>query len=394
MFVGSGPVMNVTHFESLWMVPLFALIFSVIGFLLGQLACLACGIKGSRARAVTMAVAFNDSGTTPLALVAALTALSDGPFSGIPNAASLGQEYVALYWSFRSMISWGIGYRYFEGKLLPGHGPSRAPEPMVVIAVNDEEAHDVDDRKLDATEKGDDDAASDTAHGGAAAAPVDAASPLLRPQDGDAGRRGCLRWLVRPFRACGAAYVARRNACFARHPTVASIWRAMTHLMTPPVLATLLAFVVGMAPPLAYAFFAKGGQLSIVRQALTQLSGVVVPANLLVLGSNLSGGPVRGALHAGTMAVIIFCRLAAMPALHVGGVILAQSVGVLPNDALLATILMIEGATPSTMNIAVMSKLFGSECEKETMTLLFWMYITCIVTVPSWIMVFLHVNGV
>lgn len=62
--------------------------------------------------------------------------------------------------------------------------------------------------------------------------------------------------------------------------------------MSPPLVATVLAVIVGLAPPLQGLFFGPDAPFKLtITSALNAFANCAIPSTLLVLGAQLSKGP-------------------------------------------------------------------------------------------------------
>ncbi|CAI5953606.1 unnamed protein product [Closterium sp. NIES-65] len=86
------------------------------------------------------------------------------------------------------------------------------------------------------------------------------------------------------------------------------------HLMQPPVIASLLAILVGATPHLKALLFGPSAPFLFVVDSLTILSGAMIPCIMLVLGGNMISGPGGGSgLGVRTTAAISVVRLLVSP---------------------------------------------------------------------------------
>ncbi|KAI8032666.1 Protein PIN-LIKES 2 [Camellia lanceoleosa] len=81
------------------------------------------------------------------------------------------------------------------------------------------------------------------------------------------------------------------------------------HILQPPTIATLLAFIIGMVPPFKAFVYGDDAPLSFVLDSLEILAGAMVPAVMLILGGMLAEGPNDSKLGIRTTIGISVARL-------------------------------------------------------------------------------------
>lgn len=359
MFVNAGPLFSEDSLRQIWPIPVAAVLFTMAGFAVGFLVRAITRTKGGLGGGVVMAVTFNNVGAMPLAIVAAIAAMPSGPFAALPDAIVTGTRYVTVYLCVRSILTWSIGYRFFEGRSMKDRhpAPSAAVPPagdestgaatpteaaagsstddstlLSPDARGDIALHPVGSRKMLAAVAGgaEHDAAVKSDDDETILDERDISRQSLVSQQGENGtsagtgrspyqrvrRSLCDAWLdvAARWHTCTASM----NSWAEHHPRLcalmrplAAVSRALRKLLTPPVAATILAFVIGMIPPLADLFFTPTGGLAAITTALGTLSKAVVPIQLLVLGSNLSAGPLRSTLKKRTLFLVLLARLGA-----------------------------------------------------------------------------------
>ncbi|CAI5500022.1 unnamed protein product [Closterium sp. Naga37s-1] len=163
------------------------------------------------------------------------------------------------------------------------------------------------------------------------------------------------------------------------------------HLMQPPVIASLLAILVGATPHLKALLFGPSAPFLFVVDSLTILSGAMIPCIMLVLGGNMISGPGGGSgLGLRTTAAISAVRLLVSPVVGMVVVLLAEWMNFLPpNDKMFRFVLLLQHSMPSSILAGAMASLRGYG-EKEVSSLLFWQHILSAFSLTIFLALYLH----
>ncbi len=164
---------------------------------------------------------------------------------------------------------------------------------------------------------------------------------------------------------------------------------SLRKIFNPPVVSVFAGLLIGLTP-LKGLFWGDGAQLQIVASVADMLGAVTVPSAMLVLGGNLSRGPLRGAVHVRTVAGVALVKLLLLP-----GLILAlywglDSMGLISLGPVPVLVMLVTASSPSAMNFIVMSQ-SNQKGESGVASLLFWIYLLSLVTLTASTMVYLHV---
>ncbi|CAI5498677.1 unnamed protein product, partial [Closterium sp. Naga37s-1] len=133
------------------------------------------------------------------------------------------------------------------------------------------------------------------------------------------------------------------------------IWRVMEKLhiidiFQPPVVASLLALIVGATPQLKAVFFNPHSPLLFLQDSLNICGGAMVPCVMLVLGGNLVKGPGSSELGVRTTVAITLVRLLIIPASGLMLVQTAKSLGFFPKDDLMFNfVLLLQHTMPTSI---------------------------------------------
>lgn len=198
---------------------------------------------------------------------------------------------------------------------------------------------------------------------------------------------------VQPPAYCGATASAdvspwqRRSA--AAWVTLKPIIR---EFRAPPIVACLIAVMVGAMPPVRNALFAGSGTLSMVGDVIKMFGDCAIPCMIMVLGATLANGPGSGKLPARVLIGVGITRLVILPLWGTAVVLGAYALGVFtPPDPVFVLVMLIQCTCPTALNVSTIANMFGNG-DKEISALLFYQYLTCIVTIPLFLCLYLYIE--
>ncbi|KNA07789.1 hypothetical protein SOVF_168720 [Spinacia oleracea] len=164
----------------------------------------------------------------------------------------------------------------------------------------------------------------------------------------------------------------------------------LKQLIQPPIIASVLAMVLGCVPFLKSLIFASDGPLYFFTDSCMILGEAMIPCILLALGGNLVDGPGSSKLGFRTTAAIIFGRLVLVPPAGLGIVTLADKLGFLPaGDKMFKFVLLLQHTMPTSVLSGAVANLRG--CGKESAAILFWVHIFAIISMAGWIVLYIHI---
>lgn len=164
----------------------------------------------------------------------------------------------------------------------------------------------------------------------------------------------------------------------------------LKQLLQPPIIASVLAMVLGAIPFLKKQIFTSGGPFFFFTDSCTILGEAMIPCILLALGGNLINGPGSSKLGLRTTAAIVFARLLVVPPLGLGIVTLADKLGFLPaNDTLFRFVLLLQHTMPTSVLAGAVANLRG--CGREAAAVLFWVHIFAVFSMAGWIVLYLNI---
>ncbi|XP_048320185.1 protein PIN-LIKES 6 [Ziziphus jujuba] len=164
----------------------------------------------------------------------------------------------------------------------------------------------------------------------------------------------------------------------------------LKQILQPPIIASILAMVLGAIPFLKRLFFTKDAPLFFFTDSCIILGEAMIPCILLALGGNLVDGPGSSKLGLRTTAAIIFGRLVLVPPVGLGIVTLADKLGFLPaGDKMFRFVLLLQHTMPTSVLSGAVANLRG--CGREAAAVLFWVHIFAVISMAGWIVLYLNI---
>lgn len=274
--------------QEYWVFPMTCVLYIFLGLLLGWITVKVCKPRKEMESGVIAAIAFNNSGYIPIALVIAITTIFP-VFMSDPEASDKAVAFIAIYLLAYSPVLWTIGYSLISGKKLS----------------------DLTLRKL----------------------------------------------------------------------------------FPPPVIGMLAGLCVGMILPLKDFFCSTDGFLHPVYKATGIIGDATVPCVLILLGGCLASGPVRGVVNKRTIFSVVLIKLIIFPVIAICYVLLLRYLGALPANMLASIVLVIEAGAPPANNLVVMASVTNPEIEDGMATIIFWTYLSSILTLTLTVIAAMWVFG-
>lgn len=274
--------------QEYWVFPMTCVIYIFFGLLLGWLTVKICKPRKEIEKGVIAAIAFNNSGYIPIALVAGITTVFP-VFLSDPQAKDKAISFIAIYLLGYSPILWTIGYSLISGNKLSN-------------------------------------------------------MPLKK-------------------------------------------------LFSPPVIGMLTGVCVAMVLPLKAAFCSADGFLYPLYRATGVIGEATVPCVLILLGGCLASGPGRGVVNKRTIFSVILIKLIIFPTIAILYVLLLRHLGALPANMLASVVLVIEAGSPPANNLVVMASVANPDIEDGMATIIFWTYLSSIISLTLTVMAAMWVFG-
>ena len=380
VFVTAAETFRPEALTTLWLFPVSCLINMLYGGIFGLLVVRVCATKKAYKWIVVAACTVGNYGALPIVAVTGLCRDPNSPFWGRDKCELEGVGYVSSGFWVGSIAIWLVAYplmRPAEAKK-----PTVAPTTMISAAEvqlsddgDDSEMITLEDENEGENEGLVNNESRDSVEMNAMPARSTGSSDqLLRKR-----KRSSPREEIEPIRA--------RPAKFAKFKSVAS-W-IFSRLLPPPIIATLIAVLVGSVPALRDSMFGEAPPLKVVVDILDILSGAMVPCIMLVLGGSLAKGPSNCELNKKTLVGICVVRLVILPALGLGTIVALGKAGALPDDKLFKFSLLLNNTVPTAANIGAVSTLH-SYADLEVSVAMFWQYLSCCVAMAVWFLIFLY----
>jgi predicted permease len=304
--VVGGWVQNWGMTMNRWFIPVNIVIGAVLGCTLGYLMALLVRPPPQFFNFFVIMVGIGNIGNIPLVIIGAICRPDDNPFG--QDSETCNSEGVA-YISFGQWVGAVIVYTFVFHVLAPPKDANRESSPEIDIKVESISPVHIDDANgfsqtnflPDNIQKED-----------------SISVPLLLPQSSDTLPKVSGRWLENIFQ--------------------------------PPVVASLLALVMGSVPVLRNLMFEEHSIFFFFYDSLNMVGGAMVPCIMLVLGGNLVGGPGSSHLGLRSTIAITITRLFLMPPIGLAVVLMADRLGFLPpNNKMFQFVLLLQQSMPTSI---------------------------------------------
>ncbi|CAK9216745.1 unnamed protein product [Sphagnum troendelagicum] len=327
-----------------WFIPVNIVIGAVLGCTLGYLMALLVRPPPQFFNFFVIMVGIGNIGNIPLVIIGAICRPDDNPFG--QDSETCNSEGVA-YISFGQWVGAVIVYTFVFHVLAPPKDANRESSPEIDIKVESISPDHIDDANgfsqtnflPDNFQKED-----------------SISVPLLLPQSSDTLPKVSGRWLENIFQ--------------------------------PPVVASLLALVMGSVPVLRNLMFEEHSIFFFFYDSLNMVGGAMVPCIMLVLGGNLVGGPGSSHLGLRSTIAITITRLFLMPPIGLAVVLMADRLGFLPpNNKMFRFVLLLQQSMPTSILAGAVTNLRG-HAEKEASAILFWEHILAVFSLAFWLFLY------
>lgn len=375
IFVHLGKSITARNFVQWWFIPVNVIISTIVGCLLGFLVAKICRPPPEFVRFTIIVTAFGNTGNLPLAIVGSVCHSHDNPFGA--DCHRTGVAYVSYSQWVAVLLVYTLVYHMMEPPI---------------------EYYDVVEEDLEIVEQ----------------IPVnDLSRPLLVeaewPGMEDKETEHCKTpFIARVFNSVssisessipdhelleGGPPSPKSIRCLAQPPVVKKIKRVaqqtpLSHILQPPTIATLLAFVIGMIPPIKAVVYGDDAPLAFITDSLEIVAGAMVPSVMLVLGGMLAEGPNESSLGRRTTVGIIVARLLVLPLFGIGVVFLADKMNFLiDGDQMYRFVLLLQYTTPSAILFGAIASLRGYAVS-EASALLFWQHVFAIFSLSLYMIIY------
>lgn len=356
IFIDLGRSITLHNLVIWWFIPVNILISTVLGFMLGVIVVLLCKPPPQFVKFTIIMTACGNTGNLPIAILGSLCHTRDNPFG--PNCHQKGVAYVSLAQWVSVLLVYTLVYymmeppmEYYEtieeDNIENGNGDTR---PLVVEA----EWPGIDETEI-------------------------SRNPSID----------------KTFKTSQSSEETSREAigCFAEPKTVRKMMvvaekTPIQNIFQPPILASLLAIIIGSIPQVKSFVFGHDAPLGFITDSLEILGGAMVPSVMLVLGGVLAEGPNDSKLGLKTTIGVTVARLLVLPVLGIGVVALADKMHLLvADDSMYRYVLLLQYATPSAILLGAVARMRGYAVS-ESSTLLFWQHIFALFSLSFYIFIY------
>mmetsp|Transcript_40462 Transcript_40462/g.72725 ORF Transcript_40462/g.72725 Transcript_40462/m.72725 type:complete len:414 (-) Transcript_40462:397-1638(-) len=176
------------------------------------------------------------------------------------------------------------------------------------------------------------------------------------------------------------------------------LWELAGAIFTPPVVAILVATVIGAIHPLRGLLIDLGDYtndaiFSWFFSAIAKVGKAAVPVNMLVLGAGLANIPKLSEIHWPTTIAVVVVKMFIYPAIAFGFVAFMLHFGIVAwmipyahQRESMVIVACLLAATPTANNLAVMAELAGGPRSKQALSgMIFIMYCVAPFSLTAWI---------
>ncbi|KAL5738919.1 hypothetical protein ACOSP7_027866 [Xanthoceras sorbifolium] len=340
IFSQLGQAITLQKMIEWWFIPMNVILATISGSLIGLLIAYIIRPPYPFFKFTIIHIGIGNIGNVPLVLIAALCRDKSNPFGDSNTCSTQGTAYI----SFGQWVGAIILYTYVFNMLAPPPGGSfDVEEASLPIKNSSKDATDTPEQV-----------------------------PLLTqdvvPADSEAPKRGkvteILRFLYEKLK--------------------------LKQILQPPIIASILAMVLGAVPFLKKLIFTSDAPLYFFTDSCIILGEAMIPCILLALGGNLVDGPGSSKLGMRTTAAIIFGRLVLVPPAGLGIVTLADKLGFIPaGDKMFKFVLLLQHTMPTSVLSGAVANLRG--CGREAAAVLFWVHIFAVISMAGWIVLYINI---
>lgn len=164
----------------------------------------------------------------------------------------------------------------------------------------------------------------------------------------------------------------------------------LEELLAPPTLAAILGFIFGAISWLRKLIIGDSAPLRVIQDSVKLLGDGTIPCITLILGGNLTQGLRTSRIRPWVILGVLSVRYIISPAIGIGVVKAANSLGFLPPDPLYHYVLMVQFTLPPAMNIGTMTQLFNVG-QEECSVLFLWTYLAAALALTFWSTVYMWI---
>ncbi|XP_027159741.1 protein PIN-LIKES 2-like [Coffea eugenioides] len=379
IFIQLGESITVKNFTLWWFIPVNVLISTAIGCVLGFLVAIICRPPPEFFRFTVIVTAFGNTGNLPLAIVGSVCHSSSNPFG--QECQRTGVAYVSLAQWVSALLVCTLVYHMMEppvdhyevveveqGEIQEHVSTNDLSRPLLVEA----EWPGMEENETEHCK---------TPFIARVFTCVSSISESNLPnpdslEEGEPRSPESIRCLAEPR-------MVRRIRIVAEQTPVRQI-------LQPPMIATILAFIIGMVPPIKSVVYGDDAPLNFVTDSLEMVAAPLVPAVILGIGAMLAEGTDNNESRLGirTTVGIIVARLLVLPLIGIGVVYLAGKANfVIHGDQMYIFVLLLQYTTPSAILFGAVASLRGYAVS-EASAVLFWQHIFALFSISLYIILY------
>uniref|UniRef100_A0A0D6R5W3 Uncharacterized protein n=1 Tax=Araucaria cunninghamii TaxID=56994 RepID=A0A0D6R5W3_ARACU len=346
IFTQLGRALTLQKMIEWWFIPMNVVLATISGSLIGFIVASIVRPPHNYFKFTIVQIGIGNIGNVPLVLISAICRDKANPFGDCYTCNEVGSAYI----SFGQWVGAVILYTYAFSMLSPPQD-STQEEIETALPESNTSSENSDTLKL----------------------------PLVSSEDENVNYHQSISvgWRTQRKKiAAGISYLVERLK--------------LKQIMQPPIIASILAMVIGGIPLLKRFILTDNAPLFFITDACIILGGAMIPCILLALGGNLVGGPGSSELGWRTTVAIIVGRLFFVPPVGLGIVTLADKLGFLPpNDKMFRFVLLLQHTMPTSVLAGAVANIRGFGV-KEAAAVLFWVHVFAIFSMAIWIILYLH----
>ncbi|KAK0585332.1 hypothetical protein LWI29_026958 [Acer saccharum] len=340
IFSQLGQAITLEKMIEWWFIPMNVVLATISGSLIGLLIAYIVHPPYPFFKFTIVHIGIGNIGNVPLVLIAALCRDKSNPFGDSNTCSTQGTAYI----SFGQWVGAIILYTYVFNMLAPPPGGSFDAEEANLPIKN----------------------SSKDAEAGPEQVPLLTLDVV--PTDSEAPKRGRVAEIL--------SFLYEKLK--------------LKQILQPPIIASILAMVLGAVPFLKKLIFTNDAPLYFFTDSCIILGEAMIPCILLALGGNLVDGPGSSKLGLRTTAAIIFGRLVLVPPAGLAIVSLADKLGFIPaGDKMFKFVLLLQHTMPTSVLSGAVASLRG--CGREAAAVLFWVHIFAVISMAGWIVLYLNI---
>uniref|UniRef100_A0A5B7BDE8 Auxin efflux carrier family protein n=1 Tax=Davidia involucrata TaxID=16924 RepID=A0A5B7BDE8_DAVIN len=376
IFIHLGESITLKNFILWWFIPVNVIVSTVIGCVLGYLVALICRPPPEFFRFTMIVTAFGNTGNLPLAIVGSVCHSTDNPFG--PECHRTGVAYASFAQWVAVLLVYTLVYHMMEPPLDYYEVVEEGIEIEEQLPVNDLSGPLLVEAEWPGIEN------KETEH---------CKTPFIAKVFTSVSNISQTSIPDPDSLEVGGPRTPKSVRCLAEPRMVRKIrivaeQTPIRYILQPPTIATLLAFIIGMVPPIKDIVYGDDAPLSFITDSLEILAGAMVPSVMLILGGMIAEGPNESKLGIRTTVGIIIARLLVLPLVGIGVVCLADRMNLLiPGDQMYRFVLLLQYTTPSAILFGAIASLRGYAVS-EASALLFWQHVFAMFSLSMYIIVY------